>query len=37
MPSKYQTKRTVFVRQRDAQIKQTEQNLFSYKPKDKKK
>lgn len=36
MPSKYQTKRTDFVRQRDAQIKQTEQRLFSYKPKNKK-
>ena len=37
MPSKYQTKRTTFVRQRDAEIKQIEQSLFSYKPKNKKK
>ena len=36
MPSKYQTKRTNFVRQRDAEIKQTEHSLFSYKPKNKK-
>lgn len=37
MPSKYQTKRTNFVRQRDADIKQTEQSLFSYKPNKRKK
>ena len=32
MPSKYQTQRTNKIRQRDAQIKQTEQSLFRYKP-----
>lgn len=32
MPSKYQTRRTAALKQRNAEIKEVEQTLFKYKP-----